>query len=225
MNNSILIIGDSGTGKSSSIRNLPPEETFLINVVSKPLPFRGYAKKYTKLSPDGLSGNYYCTDQGELTIKRVINTINTKRSEIKYLIIDDLGYVAMNGFMRRALQKGYERFSEIGYEFNQAVEDINNLRDDLFCIATMHVETDKQGKTKPKTVGNMVDQYINIEGKFSCVFHSIIIDDEYKFMTNGDSSHTAKTSFDMFKEKYIDNDLLEITRVIKEFNNFEDINQ
>ena len=221
MNNSILILGDSGSGKSSSIRTLPPAETFILNIVSKPLPFRGSVKNYTRLSPDGITGNYYCSDNAD-AIKRVINLVNNKRPEIKYLVIDDLGYVAMNGFMKRALLKGYDRFSEIASEFNIAMESINQLRDDLFCIATMHIETDKQGKTKPKTVGNMVDQYINIEGKFSYVFHTIVKDGEYKFLTNSDGIHMCKTPMESFHEQYIDNDLLMIVNRINDYNN-EDI--
>ena len=84
MNNSILILGDSGTGKSSSLRTLPPEQTFVVNIVGKPLPFRGSEKKYTKLSADGLTGNYYCSDDAQ-KIKRAIILVNEKRPEIKYL--------------------------------------------------------------------------------------------------------------------------------------------
>lgn len=223
MNNSILILGDSGTGKSTAIRTLPFEETFVLNVIGKPLPFRGAAKKYTKLSEDGLTGNYYCTDQGSM-IKRVINTVNTKRLDIKYLIVDDLGYLAMNAFMKRALVKGYDRFSEIAAEFNTATELLNQLRDDLFCFVTMHIETDKQGKTKPKTVGNMIDQYINIEGKFTHVFHTSVSEGKYKFITNADGIHMAKTPMGLFDKQLIDNDLMMIVNKINEYNNFDDIN-
>ena len=224
MNNSILIIGDSGTGKSTSIRTLPPNETFIINVIGKPLPFRGSSKLYTKLSEDGMTGNYYCTDQGN-SIKRVINHVNNKRPEIKYLIIDDLGFVAMNAFMKRALVKGYDRFSEIASEFGTAIELVNQLRDDLFCIVTMHIETDKQGKTKPKTIGNMIDGSINIEGRFSYVFHTAVTDGKYSFLTNNDGVHMAKSSMGCFEKQFIDNDLLDIVERINAYNNFEDVPQ
>lgn len=224
MNNSVLIIGDSGTGKSTAIRTLPPNETFILNVIGKPLPFRGSTKLYTKLSEDGLTGNYYCTDQSSM-IKRVVNLVNTKRPEIKYLVIDDLGYLAMNAFMKRALVKGYDRFSEIASEFGTAIEMVNQLRDDLFCFVTMHIETDKQGKTKPKTVGNMIDQYINIEGKFAYVFHTSVTDGKYSFMTNTDGVHMAKTPLGCFDKQFIDNDLLDIVEIINAYNNFEDVPQ
>lgn len=223
MNNSVLILGDSGTGKSSSLRTLPPEETFIVNVIGKALPFRGSAKKYTKLSADGLTGNFYCTDDAN-QIKRVIKLVNDKRPEIKYLILDDLGYVTMNAFMKRALLKGYDRFSEIASEFNIAIEMINQLRDDLFCFAMMHIETDRQGKTKPKTVGQMIDQYINIEGKFTHVLHTCVVDGSYKFITNNDGLHMAKTSLGMFDKNLIDNDLMMVVDKINSYLN-DDIDQ
>jgi hypothetical protein len=221
MNNSILILGDSGTGKSSSIRTLPPEQTFIVNVVGKTLPFRGSARSYTKLSPDGMTGNFYCNDDAA-QIKRVIKTVNDKRPEIKYLILDDLGYVAMNAFMRRALLKGYDRFSEIASEFNTAIELVNQLRDDLYCFVTMHIETDKQGKTKPKTIGNMVDQYINIEGKFALILHTTVSEGNYKFITNNDGTHMAKSLMGLFDKNLIDNDLLYVANKLEGYLN-EDI--
>ncbi len=221
MNNSVLILGDSGTGKSSSIRTLPHAETFILNVIGKSLPFRGSAKNYTKLSADGLTGNFYCSDNAA-QIKRVIGLVNEKRPEIKYLILDDFGYVVMNAFMKRAMVKGYDRFSEIANEFNTAIELVNQLRDDLFCFVMMHIETDKQGKTKPKTVGNMIDQYITIEGKFSHVLHTAVSEGSYKFITNNDGTHMAKTSMGMFDKLLIDNDLMFVVNKIQEYLN-EDI--
>jgi len=218
MSNNILILGDSGTGKSSSIRTLPPQETFVVSVIGKPLPFRGSAKNYKKFSSENLTGNFYCTDSGA-KLKNVIKHVNDKRPEIKYLILDDLGYIIMNAFMKRALLKGFDRFSEIAAEFNTAVESLNDLRDDLFVIATMHIETDKQGKTKPKTIGNMIDQYICIEGTFTTVLHTAVTEGNYKFITNNDGLHMAKTAMGMFDTHLIDNDLLLVTNKINEYLN------
>src|SRR5271169_3038019 len=101
MSNAILILGESGTGKSTSFRNLNHEETFIINVLDKPLPFRGYKSKYIKLSPDGLTGNYYESDDHD-KITRIINLVNKKRTDIKNLIIDDFGFTITNTFMKRS---------------------------------------------------------------------------------------------------------------------------
>ena len=106
MSNAILILGQSGAGKSTSIRNLPPEQTLIINVIGKPLPFRGAKSMYTKLSSDGLTGNYYASDDHH-AIMRVIKLVHLKRPEIKYLVIDDFGYTLTNSFMRKASEKGF----------------------------------------------------------------------------------------------------------------------
>ena len=119
MSNAILILGESGTGKSTSIRTLNPDETFIVNVIGKPLPFKGAKSKYMPLSADGLTGNYYATDD-TATIKRVISLIDKKRADIKTLVIDDFGYTITNSFMRKANQRGYERFIEIAKDMFDA---------------------------------------------------------------------------------------------------------
>lgn len=218
MNNSVLILGESGTGKSTSIRTLPPEQTFIINVIGKSLPFRGSTKKYTKLSADGLTGNYYCSDNSG-QIKRAINLVNAKRLEIKYLVIDDLGYSLMNAFMGKALEKGYEKYSTLAKDFAEIIDSLSQLRDDLFCFAMMHVESDQNGKTRPKTIGKMLDQYVCIEGKFTYVLHTMPSDGNYKFLTNHDGFHMSKTPLDCFSQQLIDNDLMLVVETINQYLN------
>jgi len=220
MSNSILILGESGTGKSTSIRNLPCQETLIINVIGKPLPFRGSKKKYSNLSPDGLTGNYYSTDNSS-SILRLIKLVNEKRLDIKYLVIDDFGYTFMNSFMRKANEKGYQKFTDIGVNAFHVFEAISLLRDDLFCFVMMHTEIDTHGTYKPKTIGKMIDQNVTIEGKFTYVFHSLVIDGEYKFLTNNDGVHMAKSSMGMFDTLHIDNDLNEIIHKINNYDNEE----
>ena len=221
MSNAVLIIGESGSGKSTAIRTLPPEETFIINVIGKNLPFKGANKRYTKISADGSTGNYYCSDNAA-NVRRVIQLINTKRTDIKYLVIDDCGYIIMNEFMRKCLEKGYDKYSLLGKEFSDLISLVNEMRDDLFCFVMMHVESDQQGRTKPKTVGKMIDQYVCIEGKFAYVLHTIVFDNQYKFITNNDGTHMAKTPLGLFNTQTIDNDLMAIVNKINEYLN-EDI--
>ncbi len=221
MSNSILILGESGAGKSTSIRTLPPESTFIINTIGKPLPFRGFKGKYKPLSPDGIQGNYYCSDDTAKII-RLIKLVNEKRSDISYLVIDDFGYTITNGFMRKATQRGYDKFSELGLNTFDILETILGIREDLFCFVMMHTEIDTHGTYKPKTVGKMIDQYICIEGKFTYVFHALVNDGIYRFLTNTDGQHLAKTSLGLFEELYIDNDLKLIADTITAYNNNED---
>lgn len=220
MSNAVLIIGESGTGKSSAIRTLPPEETFVINVLGKPLPFRGANKIYTKLSADGMTGNTYHTDNFD-KIRRVISLVNTRRPEIKYLVLDDLGYTIQNDYMRKAMLKGYDKFTEMGKEFGELIDTVKGLRDDLFCFITMHVTSDNQGKTKPKTVGKMIDEHVCIEGRFSYVLHTIVSEGSYRFITNNDGLHMAKTPMDLFSTQYIPNDLKLIADAIIAYANDE----
>ncbi len=221
MSNAVLIIGESGCGKSTSIRTLPNDETFIINVIGKPLPFRGANKLYTKLSSDGMTGNYYASDDFQ-SIMRAIQLVNTKRHDIKYLIIDDFGYTITNSFMRKANQKGYDKFTELGLGVFNIMDKVTQLRDGLFCFVMMHTEIDQQGKYKPKTVGKMIDQYINIEGKFTNVLHALVVDGQYKFLTNNDNLHMAKSSMGLFDELYIDNDLQYVVSKMNEYFNEEE---
>lgn len=227
MSKAVLILGDSGTGKSTAIRTLPAEHTFIINVEGKNLPFKGMKTKYRASATGELPVNYYCSDKISGIIS-IIKAVNERRPDIKYLVIDDCGYLIMNEFMRRALEKGYEKYNVLGKQFADLISLVTQLRDDLFCFVTMHPETDQAGKTKPKTVGKMIDQYICIEGKFTYVLHSLVMEGEYKFLTNSDGCHMAKTPLGMFEEKYIDNDLLFIAQTIDKYltdDINEDINQ
>lgn len=216
MSKSILILGESGTGKSSAIRTLDPSETMIINVVGKPLPFRGANSKYVRLSQDGSEGNYYSSDE-HLAIMRVIKLVNSKRLDIKNLIIDDFGYTITNSFMRKATQTGYQKYTELGLDAFNVLDTIGKLRDDLFCFVMMHTEIDQQGRYKPKTVGKMIDQHICIEGKFSYVYHALVSEGNYRFLTNNDGQYMAKTPMGMHDELFIDNDLKLITEKINEY--------
>jgi hypothetical protein len=221
MSNAVLIICQSGTGKSTAIRTLPPAETFVLNVVDKPLPFRGSRNAYTKLSPDGKTGNYYSSDQHQ-TLLKVINLVNTQRLDIKYLVIDDFGYSISNDFMRKSQIKGYDKYTELGKNAFEIFDKLISLREDLFVFVMMHTEVDKlAGISKPKTVGQMIDQYVCIEGRFTYVLHSYVSDGQYGFVTNNDNFHMAKSPMDLFELK-IPNDLLFVVERINEYLN-EDV--
>ena len=217
MSNSILILGDSGTGKSTSFRNLDHSKTFIINVLDKPLPFRGYKSKYNRLSADGLTGNYYESDDHD-KIMRIIKLVNEKRTDITNLIIDDFGFTITNTYMRRSRESSFAKFADIGRNAWEIISSLRGLRDDLNCIVTMHVDIDQHGKYRPKTIGKMIDQYCIIEGSFTFVFQSVIIDHQYKFITVNDGQHMAKTPLGCFEESYVENDLNEIIKTIENYN-------
>lgn len=207
MSNTSLIIGESGTGKSTSLSKLDPRETFIINVLDKPLPFRGYKKNYLKINGwDDKEGNYYASDD-YTKIMRCIKMINEHRPEIKNLIIDDWQYTMCNEFMRRATETGYVKFTEIGQHAWSIIKSLTDCREDLFCFVLSHSDTDMNGKYKCKSIGKMLDEKITIEGMFTIVLHTQAMDGSYRFLTQNDGSHIAKSPQGMFEDKYISNDL------------------
>lgn len=223
MSNTILVIGESGSGKSTSLRNLNPEETFLINVLDKPLPFRGYKKNYIRVSTDDRKVNYFATDNYD-SIVRALRKINEERLDIRNIVIDDFQYVMANEFMKRATERGFDKFTEIGQHAWNIVNTLIGLRESIDCFVLSHTDTDATGKVKPKTIGKMLDDKITLEGMFTTVLHALILDGKYKFLTQNDGTHVAKSPMGMFDHKLIDNDLMYVKE--KMFNYFnEEIDQ
>lgn len=205
MSNTTLIIGESGAGKSSSLRNLDPSETYIINVLDKPLPFRGYKKNYWRSTKENPNGNYFPSDEAHKIIG-CIKAVNDK-PHIKNLIIDDFQYIMANEFMRRALERGYDKFSDIAKQAWAIIKELTLTRPDLFCFVLSHSEIDITGKVKCKTIGKMLDDKITLEGMFTVVLHAQVIDGQYKFLTQNNGMFMAKSPLGMFDESLIDNDL------------------
>lgn len=207
-------MGESGTGKSSSIRQLPSHETYVINVLDKPLPFKDFKKKYQR----GAGGNYYATDNAQ-TIRNLITSISKHRPAIKNIIIDDFQYIMANAFMRKAKERGFDKFIEIGQSAWEIICEATLARNDLYIFFLSHTEADSNtGRVKCKTIGKMLDEKITLEGMFTVVLHSLIVDNgQYKFLTQNDGVHIAKSPLDMFDRAYIDNDLNYIKQKMAEY--------
>jgi hypothetical protein len=226
MSNTILVIGQSGSGKSTSLRNLDSKSTFIISVLDKPLPFKGYKQSYKPMQGwNDTEGNYLRTDDWQKIIK-CIKIINETRPEITTLIIDDAHFIMANEFMLRATEKGFDKFSEIAQHMWLVMSTITSSRDSLTCFVLSHSEIDAMGISKPKTVGKMLDDKITLEAMVTTVLHTIIKDNEYKFLTQNDSSHVCKSPMGLFDDLYIDNDLLLVKKAIENyFNEVTDENQ
>lgn len=224
MANLIAIVGASGVGKSSSIRNLDSTQTFIINVASKPLPFKGWRSKYSIWNKDNPTGNYINTSNVQ-TIGQILNYINTKRPEIKNVIIEDSQYLMAFEYMDRAQEKGFQKFSDIAQKFYNVLKAGIMMRDDLNVIMTCHSEnvgTADEPQFKIKTLGKMLDNSITVEGLFTYVFFAGIRrgeDDkpEYVFQTHSDGTTTAKSPMGCFEEDYIPNDLEYVLEKIAEY--------
>jgi ABC-type dipeptide/oligopeptide/nickel transport system ATPase component len=223
MSTLVGIVGQSGSGKSTSIETLNPKETVIINVSNKPLPFKGWKNNYIqgKLS-EGC--NYITTDVAS-TIVTALKFISDNRPEIKNIVLDDLQYLMSFEFMAKAKEKGYDKFTDIGKNTFDVLNTSRQLRDDLIIFALYHEETISENynpKRKIKTIGKLLDDKITLEGLFTIVlFTEVKIEENqktnYYFVTQTDGVTTAKSPKDMFSDFYIPNDLNYVSNQINNY--------
>jgi len=224
----IAVAGQTGTGKSTSMENLNPAETFLINVANKPLPFKGYKNKYKPFnseSPEGLKGNYYTTDNTS-KICDLLNYISTNMLHIKIIILDDMQYIMSHEFMNRAYEKGWDKFTELARHMYDVLNTARNLRESLKVIVLTHDEIVKEGalqRRKIKTIGNLLDDKITLEGMFTYVFFTHVEkvvgkdSSDYFFITQTDGFTSAKSPKGCLPYK-MPNDLAQVVKLIDEYN-------
>lgn len=222
----VAIVGQSGTGKSTSVRSLDPKSTVIINVIGKALPFRGWIGSYNPEKKISEGGNYFEGDRTGDIIK-ILQYINEKRPEVTTIVIDDCQFTMSYEFFRRAKEKGYEKYTDIGVNMFQLLDAAKKLRKDLKVYTLFHEETVAEGfnkKRKIKTIGTMVDNYLTIEGLCTVIlFTQVEYDDkekrgEYSFITQTDGSTTAKSPDGMFKDNKIPNDLSIVNEAIDNYN-------
>ena len=203
MATAVLIMGESGSGKSASLRNFAPNEISVFNVTSKPLPFKQGKTKIPKID------NATYTD--------IANAL-AKPNKRAY-VIDDAGYLLSFEMFKRANETGYGKFTDMAKNFFDMLDFINTqLPSDVIVYITMHTEDDSEmHKVKVKTIGKMLDQNLKIEGLFSIVLRAVQTEDGYKFVTRDDMISTAKSPIGMWEEDMIDNDLKAVDTTIREY--------
>ena len=196
-------MGESGSGKSASLRNFAPNEISVFNVTSKPLPFKQGKTKIPKID------NATYTD--------IANAL-AKPNKRAYMI-DDAGYLLSFEMFKRANETGYGKFTDMAKNFFDMLDFINTqLPSDVIVYITMHTEDDSEmHKVKVKTIGKMLDQNLKIEGLFSIVLRAVQTEDGYKFVTRDDMISTAKSPIGMWEEDMIDNDLKAVDTTIREY--------
>lgn len=219
MAHKILVLGESGSGKTTATRNLKPEETYFINCIGKPLPFKGWKKNYK----EGKGGNLFKSTNHDEIIKCMM-AISDQRSDIKTIVIDDAQYVMSFEFMARAKERGFDKFTEIAQHMFEIFITPDRIREDLTVIFLCHsedVSANGYTRTKIKTIGKMLDDKITLEGLFTVVLLAGNYKEEsgmkYVFLTNSDGTTTAKSPQGMFEKLSIDNDLALVLDKIKEY--------
>ena len=194
----VLILGDSGSGKSTSMRNFEVDELGIFNVASKPLPFR---KKIPKVN----NSNYQTILKG------------LSKAKLKKYVIDDSQYLMAFDMFDRAKDTGYGKFTDMAVSFRNLIDFvIKKTPDDVVVYFLHHIEHTEDGRRKAKTVGKMLDNHLTLEGLFSVVLLAQTDGNIYKFITQSDGSTTAKSPLEMF-DKEIDNDLKVVDNTIREY--------
>jgi ABC-type glutathione transport system ATPase component len=226
MANICMILGKSGTGKSTSIKTLDPKETMVINTLKKRLPFKGSATMYSKENNNLREVETYVDAIDKL------NKINKNAPHIKNIIIDDMIYIMRKEYFKRAKETGYGKYTELAQHFQQIISTCEDLRDDLNIFFILHSEDIQSDKTtvgyKVSTIGQLVDtQYNPVEVVPMVLYSAIKYDDkgnpQYGFYTHrcieGTIEIPAKSPADMFEEDFIPNDLGMVVKAMQEYYN------
>ena len=197
----VMILGESGTGKSASLRNFRPEEVGIIDVSGKPLPFR------SKL-PVFKTDNY-----------RTIVKAMTSRPNIPAFVVDDAQYLMANEFMRRSDERGYDKFTEIAKNFWSLIQETvaQQMPDNQIVYFMMHTDSSDDGRVRAKTIGRMLNEKITLEGLFTIVLRTNVTDGVYSFRTVNSGSDTVKAPMGMFDTALIDNDLKAVDTAIRDY--------
>lgn len=195
----VMIIGESGTGKSTSLRNFKNGEIAVINVSKKMLPFK---TEFATLATD----NY----------QQITTALRNGKSAS--FAIDDSTYLMVNAYMRTAKVGGYQKYTDMALDFWNLVQFvINDLPKNKIVYFLGHLERDNNGNEKFKTVGRMLDSTVTLEGLFTVVLKTVVQDGRYLFATQNNGADTVKSPMGMFQSNLIGNDLKEVDKAIRAY--------
>lgn len=195
---SVLVLGASGSGKSTSLRNFEPGEIAIFDVAGKPLPFR----KRLDVARRPSYG---------VIMKKLRE--NARRA----YFVDDANYLMAFQNFALASQKGYDKFTTMAVNFEQLLEAANATDSDTITYFAMHPDYDEMGRMKPKTIGKMLDNQLCVEGMFPIVLVAQRMEDGYRFVTQTDGTTPAKSPMGMFSDVIIDNDLKMVDSAIRDY--------
>lgn len=226
MANNVIILGKSGAGKSTSIRDLNPKETVIINTLNKRLPFKGSNSMYSTENKNLLHADTYST------VINYLQDISEKMPHVKNIVLDDIIYVMRKEYFSRAKESGYGKYTELASHFQQIISTCESLRQDLNVFFILHSEDVMSDNSvtgyKVSTIGKLLDsQYNPIEVVPMVLYASIKYDDKgnpsYGFYTHATKEGLveipAKTPEGMFEENFIPNSLGSVVTAMNQYYN------
>ena len=210
----VLLMGASGSGKSTSLRNLPAEETAIINITNKPMPFRNKDNKKIVCLKDFNAESY------DELYKQIIKAIQGTKKRI--VVVDDSSYMMSFENFEKATNKGYDKFTTMAKNYYDLIKSAISCDGEKIVYIITHEEVDDVNQLyRPKTIGKMLSNQLVIEGLFSIVLRSVYKNGEYIFQTQNDGTSVCKSPMDMFEQKEMPNDLYEVDKLIREYYGFK----
>lgn len=209
----VLILGNSGTGKTSSLMNMNPAKTLLIQPIKKSLPFK--SADWKPLNKDNPSGSILVTRDYSTIIKSMHKAINERGKEI--IIIDDANYLMSLEEMSRVNETGYKKFTDMAVNFSGLIFEAQSLPDNVRVYFMAHTKTSEDGEISIKTTGKMLDEKIVVEGLFTIVMRCHERDGTHFFSTRKRGGDPVKTPIGMFDSDEIPNDLAMVDSTICEY--------
>ena len=194
----VLLIGKSGSGKSASLRNFKKEEIAIANVLGKPLPFKSDLE-----APK--------VDNYEVILRAI------EKTDKKVIVIDDANYLITNEFMSKSSVKGFDKYNEMGNNFFNLINGIKNVEGGKTVYLIMHEDNDDDGNVKPKTIGKLLDDKVNIQGMFTVCIRSMFENGNYIFRLKTNGQDCVKTPIGMFDTDEMENDLKKVDEVIRDY--------
>lgn len=198
----VYILGRSGTGKSYSMRNFKKGEIGVVNVQGKILPFKGSGALDIENTDDSAD---------------IVKNIEHMSKKYKTIVVDDFQYVMANEFMRRATERGFDKFTEIARHAWDIANKVRELPQDVIVYVMCHTDTDQDGFEKLKTIGKLLDEKIVLEGMSTIVLKTAVSDGQYMFLTQNNGHDTVKSPSGMFPSYAIDNDLKYVDNKIRNY--------